>query len=62
MPSAEHLPTLRLQSAAQTASGFKWTALALLFVASLYASDAFAHEAWASTAPPVGTGTMLSAP
>ena len=60
--SAEQFHAIQLQSPAQAAPGFKWTALALAFVACLYASDVFAHQAQAGTALPATNEAVLSAP
>lgn len=52
MKSAEHIHAPSLQGPAQAPANFKWTALALVFVACLYASDAFAQQARADTLLP----------
>ena len=62
MKSAEHLHAPQLQSPAQAAPGFKWTVLALVFVACLYASDVFAHGARVDTARPPANEATLSVP
>lgn len=62
MKSAEHLQAHPLQSPAQAASGFKWTAMALVFVACLYASDVFAHESCGGAVLPPAQDAALSAP
>ena len=60
MKSAEHMHAPGLQGPAQAPASFKWTALALVFVACLYASDAFAQQAGADT--PLPPAQTLNAP